>query len=144
MPRKPLRVLDVKGNEIPCVTLWEAAARLGMTGAELKLVMFKAGDLPYYRVMGKGKRKLIRVKVDDLHKYKKEQLMYENIADKIVEARGQAPFVRTGMKQVELAKETKISIGKINRIERKKERVGIKTLAKIASACGKDLDWFLQ
>lgn len=144
MPRKKLKVVDAKGNVIPCVTLREAAARLDMTTAELKLVMFKLGDLAYYRVMGKGKRKLIRIKEADLDQYKKDRHFYDKIADRIIEARKQAPVISIGMKQNELAKEAKLSLGKMNRIERKKERVGIKTLDKIAKAVGKKLDWFFQ
>jgi DNA-binding Xre family transcriptional regulator len=144
MPRKKLKVIDNTGNEIPCVTLREAAARLDMTSAELKLVMFKAGDLPYYRVMGKGKRRLIRIKTADLDQYKKDRYFYDKIAEKIIEARKQAPVIKKGMKQNELAKEAKLSLGKMNRIERKKERVGIKTLERIANALGKKLDWFLE
>jgi DNA-binding Xre family transcriptional regulator len=144
MPRKPLKVVDNVGTEIPCVTVIEAAKRLDMTVAELKLVMFRVGDLPYYKIMGKGKRKLYRIKIEDLKNYVKEKGMFDKIADKIIYARKRVKYVKEGMIQAELARETKISIAKINRIENKKERVGIKTLGKIAKACGKDLAWFLE
>lgn len=144
MVKKKQIVVDSSGNEIPCVSFRKAAKILGMKGTELKLVMYKHRNLPYYRLMGKAKLRVIRIKVADLTEYGKSQDLFDGIADKIIQALKEMPVMKVGMTQRELAKDLKMTNEMINKIVRKKTRVGIKTLGKIAKALERDIDWFLE
>lgn len=142
--RKKQIVVDSSGHEVPCVSFRKAAKILGMKDAQLKLVMYKHRNLPYYRLMGKAKLRVIRIKVSDLTEYGKSQDLFDGIADKILQALKEMPVMKVGMTQRELAKDLKMTPRMINMIVRKKKRVGIKTLGRIAKALEKDIDWFLS
>lgn len=142
--RKRQIVVDSSGAEIPCVSFRKATKILGMKNAQLKLVMYKHRNLPYYRLMGRAKRRVIRIKVADLTEYGKSQGLFDGIADKILQALKEMPVIRVGMTQRELAKDLKMTPRMINMIVRKKSRVGIRTLERIAKALDKPVDWFLS
>lgn len=141
--RKKLIVVDSSGLEVKCYTLAKAASLLGISKSDLRLIMYKSGKLPYYKLMGRAKRKVIRIKADDLDQFRKTREFFDNIADKIIQARNEMPVTRIGMMQKELAKDVGLTTVGMNIIERKKERVGFKTLEKIAKALDKEFDWFL-
>lgn len=142
--RKRQIVIDSSGHEVPCVSFRKATKILGMKDAQLKLVMYKHRNLPYYRLMGRAKRRVIRIKVADLTEYGKSQDLFDGIAEKILEAMKEMPVMRIGMTQRELAKELKLTNEMVNKIVRKKERVGIRLLERIAKALEKPVDWFLS
>ena len=142
--KKKQIVVDSSGKEVPCVSFRKAAKLLNMKDAELKLVMYKHGSLPYYRLMGRAKKKVIRIKVADLEEFRKSQDLFDSIADKIVQAMKEMPVMKIGMTQRELAKEVKLTGEMMNKIVRKKKRVGIKSLERIAKILGKEVDWFLE
>lgn len=147
--KKKSIVVDSAGNEVKCYTIRAAAKEIGLDIAALKLALYKQGRLPYYKLMGlAGKRQVIRLTAKDLREFEKEYRqskdLYDGIADKIYQARKEHPITRFNMSQVELAKECGIDSFSICKIERKKVRVGIKTLEKIAKAFGRDFEWFLS
>lgn len=142
--RKKFIVIDSSGSEVECYTVRKAAKILDMTVPELKLIMFKRGRLPYYRLMGKAKkRKILRITGEDLREFRKSEDLFSGIADRIKQARLAHPVTRFDMSQRELADDCGLSTVAMNKIERKKERVGIKALERIAKALGRKVEWFL-
>ena len=142
--RKKFIVVDSSGDEVECYTVRKAAKLLHMTVPELKLVMYKRGRLPYYRLMGRAKkRKITRITGADLREFRKSENLFSGIADRIKQARKEHPMTRFDMTQRELASDSGLSMVMLNKIERKKERVGIKSLERIAKSLGKKLEWFL-
>lgn len=143
--RKKFVVVDSSNNEVECYTVRQAAALINMTVPELKLIMYKRGRLPYYRLMGKAKkRKITRITAADLQEYQKTVDLFGGIADRIRQARLEHPMTRFNMSQRELGEECGLTAVMLNMIERKKERVGIKTLEKIAKTLGRKVEWFLK
>jgi transcriptional regulator with XRE-family HTH domain len=147
MPRKKPIVLDSSGDEVKCYTVREAAKELGMTLPEIKLVMFKKSRnlLPYYRLMGKAKkRRVIRITSKDLEAFRTSRNIFDGIADKIVQARKEMTVIRTGATLKEFGKDIGLTPETLCRVERKKLRISIKKLEKIAKVTGKELEWFLE
>ncbi len=143
--KKKFIVVDSSNNEVECYTVRKAAKILDMTVPELKLVMFKRKRLPYYRLMGRAKkRKILRITAADLKEFTKTEDFFDCIADRIKQARLEHPMTRFNMTQTELGKECKLTYEMINKIERKKERIGLKALERIANALGRKLEWFLE
>lgn len=143
MPRKKPIVMDSSGNPVKCYTVREAAKILGMTLPEIKLVMYKHKDIAFYRLMGKAKkRKIIRITEADLQKFRETQNMFDTIGERVKQARTEFMILKP-MTQAELAKDVKATHERICRIERKKERISIRMLQKIADATGRKLEWFL-
>ncbi len=143
--KKKQIVVDSSGNEVECVSFRMACKILKMKDAQLRLVMYNHGSLPFYRLMGKSKRRrVIRIKVSDLKEFRKSQDLFDSVADKIIQAMKEMPVMKIGMTQRELAKEARLTGERVNRIVRKKERVGIRGLKRIARALDKDIDWFLS
>lgn len=138
------RVIDSSGNEIECFTLGNAAKYLGIPKEQLKLQLFKEHLIPFYKVMGRSGKRVIRIKKKDLDEFVVDQEMYNRIADKIKQAREEHVVVKTGISQQALSDELKVSRVHINYVENKKKRVGIKRLNQIAKFFDKDLAWFLQ
>lgn len=144
LPRKKKQVvIDGSGKPVECLTIGLAAIYLGIPKEELKLQLFKQHRIPYYKVTGKSKRRVIRITKKDLDDFVVDKSIYDNIADKIIQARTEHVQVVTGITQVGLAKELGISAVYMNYVERKKVRISIKTLEKLAGILGKELEWFL-
>ncbi len=144
MMKKKQIVVDSSGNEVPCVSFRKAAKMLNMKDAQLRLVMYNHGSLPYYRLMGRAKKKVIRIKVSDVGEFRKSQDLFDGIADKIIQAMKETKVIKVGMTQRELAKDARLTGERVNRIVRKKERIGIRALERIARALDKNIDWFLE
>ena len=78
--RKPKQIaLDSSGDEVPCYTLAQAATLLRMSKSDLRIIMYRQGHLPYYKLMGRGKRRIIRVKAEDLNEYRESQQLFDTI-----------------------------------------------------------------
>jgi len=137
-------VIDSSGNPVECFTIGLAADYLGMKKDELKLQLFKQRRIPYYKVTGKSGSRLIRITKKDLDDFVLDKGIYDGIADRIRQARAEHVQVVKGISQVGLARELGMSAVRMNYIERKKERVSIKTLERIGKILGKDLEWFLD
>jgi excisionase family DNA binding protein len=137
------KAVDTSGNTVECVTLGQAAKTLGMSNEHLRLQLYKNRMIPFYKVIGKSGRRLIRIKKKDLDDFFVDQEIYNRIADKIKIARSEYVQVVEGISQTDLAKGVKVTPVYLNYVENKKQRVSIKLLDKIAKFLGKDLGWFL-
>jgi excisionase family DNA binding protein len=143
MPRKE-KAVDSSGNTVEVMTVGQAAKYLGMTKSEVKLQLFAQRNLPSYKVIGKKGTKIIRIRKKDLDDFVVDQKLYDNIADRIVLARSETVVVKKGISQTDLAKDARCTITHMNHVERKKARVGIKLLKKIAEITDKPFDWFFE
>jgi ribosome-binding protein aMBF1 (putative translation factor) len=141
--RKKQVVVDSSGNKVECFTIGNAADYIGMPKEELKLQLFKQKRIPFYKVVGKSGSRVIRITKRDLDDFVADKEIYDGIADRIIQARTEHVQVIRGITQKDLAKELGISVVYMNYVERKKNRVSIKTLARIAKILNKDLEWFL-
>lgn len=147
--KKKTIVVDSLGNEVKCYTIKTAAKEIGLEIAELKLALYQQGRLPYYKLMGlAGKRQVIRITEKDLREFEKEYRqskdLYNLIADKVIQARKEHPITKFNMNQTDLGKACGLTLESICRIERKKARIGIKQLEKIAKALDRPFEWFLS
>jgi ribosome-binding protein aMBF1 (putative translation factor) len=122
----------------------KAAKYLGIKREHLKLQLFKQRNIPYYKVIGRSGKRIIRITKKDLDNFKVDQELYDRIADKIREARKEHVQIVKGISQADLARELKVTSVYMNYVENKKTRIGIKTLVRLAKILGKDLSWFLQ
>ncbi len=138
------KTVDSSGNTVECYTLGNAAKYVGIPKEHLKLQLYKEHTIPYYKVMGRAGKRIIRIKKDALDKFVVDQQLYGTIADKIRLARKEHISYVKGISQAELARELKVTSVYMNYLENKKTRVSIKTLEKIAKIFGKQLSWFLE
>jgi DNA-binding Xre family transcriptional regulator len=137
-------VIDSSGNKVECFTIGNAADYIGIPKEELKLQLFKQKRIPFYKVVGKSGSRVIRITKKDLDDFVLDKKIYDRIADRIIQARAEHVQVTQGITQKGLAEELGISVIYMNYVERKKNRVAIKTLARIAKILDKDLEWFLE
>lgn len=149
MAKRKFIVVNYEGKEVECYTINKASKIVGIPITEMKLAMYKTGRLPFYKLMGRCKKKRItRITGNDLRafeqEYRKSKDLFDGIADKIVQARKEHPSIRYGLSQAALGKECGLSLETICKIERKKMRVGIKSLEKIAKAFGRRFEWFVS
>ena len=144
-------VVDSSGNPVECFTLAKSAKMLGLTKEELKLYLYRKNKrLPYYKVVNKHGKRLIRITkadVDHMRQYleglEKCDEVFAIVARKIRKARMEMPVMRIGMSQKELAKQIKMSLPLIAGVEYQKFSPSIKTLGKIARTLDKPLEYFL-
>ena len=144
LPKKKQVVLNSSGNPIECLTIGNAAKYLGIKKEELKLQLFRQHRIPYYKVTGRSGSRVIRITKKDLDDFVVDKKIYDKIAERIIKARAEHVQVIKGISQVGLAKELGVSAVYMNYVERKKSRVSIKTLERIANILGKELEWFLE
>jgi transcriptional regulator with XRE-family HTH domain len=144
MARKNPIVVDNNQKPVKCYTVRQVAKLLGMTLADLKLVMYKHKDIAFYKLMGlTQKRKVIRITDEDLQKFSEAQDMFDTIGDRIKQARAEFMVLKP-MTQEELAKDVNMTFDYISRLERKSQRINLRMLKKIADATGKKIEWFLS
>jgi hypothetical protein len=144
MPRKKPVVIDSSGNPVKCYTVREAAKELGVTGEDMKLILYQHKKMPYYRMMGKAKkRRITRITEADMQVFKANRLKYDKIADKITQARMEYLVLQPATQEF-FAKELRVSLSLLGQIERKKLNVSTRTLHTISRVTGKPLKWFLS
>jgi len=136
--------IDSSGNIIEVFTILQAARYLGVTMSELKLQLYCKRHIPYYKVFTKTGRRVLRIKKRDLDNFELDSKMYDRIADRIRQARQEHVYVVTGLPQADLAKSSRIQREHLNRIERKKVRVGINALRRIGKVLEKPIEYFLD
>ncbi len=137
-------VVDSSGNIIECFTIKQASKYLDIHPTHLRLQLFKTRVIPHYKVFTKKGSKVVRIKKKDLDDFVIDSKLFEDIADKIRRARSEHVRLVTGISQAQLSRDVKITKEQMNRIERKKERVGIRTLERIAKALDKPVEYFLE
>ncbi len=137
-------VVDSSGNIVECMTIKQASRYLDMHPTHLRLQLYRTHNLPYYKVFTKKGSKVVRIKKKDIEEFVKDNKLFDRIADKIIRARHEKIHLVTGISQAQLSRDVKITKEQMCRIERKKERVGIKTLENIAKALDKPVEYFLD
>ncbi len=137
-------VIDSSGNIVECFTIRQASKYLGISPSHLKLQLYRTHIIPHYKVFTKKGRKVVRIRKEDLDEFVVDRELFNRIADRIKKARQEHVRVVTGISQVQLSRDVNISKELMNRIERKKDRVGTKTLEKIAKALDKPVEYFLD
>lgn len=142
--RKKQVVIDDAGKPVECFTIGNAAKYLGIPREELKLQLFKQKRIPYYKVVGKSGARVIRITKKDLDGFVVDKGMYNTISERIIQARAEHVQVIKGITQKGLADELGVSAVYMNYVERKKSRISIKTLEKLANILDKELEWFLS
>jgi transcriptional regulator with XRE-family HTH domain len=136
--------VDTSGNHIEVLTLKQAANYLGVTKSELKLQLYYQQYLPKYKVFSKKGSRVIRIKKKDLDDFKVDTKMYERISQRITDAREKHVHLVTGMNQQQLADACGLKRENLNRIERGKERVGLRNLKRLGKVLDKPLEYFLD
>jgi excisionase family DNA binding protein len=137
-------VVDSSGNIIECFTIMQAAKYLNISTTQLRLQLYRTRAIPHYKVFTKKGRKVVRIKKKDLDDFVLDNGLFDRIADRIKKARIEHVRLVTGISQAQLSRDIKITKEQMCRIERKKERVGLKTLKRIAVALDKPIEYFLD
>ena len=141
---KKQAVVDTSGNIIECFTVSQASRYLNITSTQLRLQLYRTRAIPYYKVFTKKGSKVVRIKRKDLDDFVVDNGLFDRIAERIVIARNEHVRLVTGISQVQLSRDIKISREQMNRIERKKERVGLKTLKRISEVLEKPIEYFVD
>jgi predicted XRE-type DNA-binding protein len=141
---KRQKAVDSSGNEVEVMTIGQASKFLEIKPDHLKLQLFKCRTIPFYKVIGRSGKRLIRIRKADLDKFVVDTRLYDRVADKIREGLKDHVQMVKGISQAQMAKELGITKVYMNYVINKKARLGIKKLNKLAEILGKDLSWFIE
>lgn len=141
---KSQKAVDSSGNTVEVMTIGQASKFLEIQPDHLKLQLFQKRAIPFYKVVGRSGKRLIRIRKADLDKFVVDTRLYDRVADKIREGLKDHVQMVKGISQAQMAKELGITKVHMNYVVNKKARLSIKKLNKLAEILGKDLSWFLE